>query len=90
VPTTHRAHHGTQRQGAGLRRHWSLSNISKTNNAGYGHLISDGVIKLFSVVLAEVTRPGDTAERIGGDEFGLVLRGLEVEQIRGTLTQLQC
>jgi len=61
----------------------------KSINDGYGHLTGDGVIKLFGEVLAEVISPSDTAGRIGGDEFGLILRGLEIEQIRATLTRLQ-
>jgi len=61
----------------------------KSINDGYGHLTGDGVIKLFSEVLGEVISPSDTAGRIGGDEFGLILRGLEIEQIRATLTRLQ-
>lgn len=61
----------------------------KAINDGYGHLTGDGVIKLFSEVLSRVKGPNDTAGRIGGDEFGLILREASVERIQATLSRLQ-
>ncbi|MFP3852471.1 diguanylate cyclase [Pseudomonas sp. W5-01] len=61
----------------------------KAINDGYGHLAGDAVIKLFSEVLAKVKGPTDTAGRIGGDEFGLIIRGSNIQQIRATLARLQ-
>ncbi|WPO98022.1 diguanylate cyclase [Pseudomonas sp. HR96] len=61
----------------------------KAINDGYGHLIGDEVIKLFGAVLAEVKRSSDIAGRIGGDEFGLILRGADVDQAEVLLKRLQ-
>lgn len=61
----------------------------KAINDGYGHLIGDEVIKLFGAVLGEVKRSSDIAGRIGGDEFGLVLRGAQVDQAEVLLKRLQ-
>lgn len=61
----------------------------KTINDGYGHLTGDCVIRLFSEVLSVITRSTDIAGRIGGDEFGLILRGSDANQTRAALTRLQ-
>lgn len=61
----------------------------KSINDEYGHLIGDEIIKLFGQVLSQVKRSTDIAGRIGGDEFGLILRGSHSEQIMLALGRLQ-
>lgn len=45
----------------------------KDINDAYGHLAGDHVLKLLAHQIAEVTRSSDTAARIGGDEFAILL-----------------
>lgn len=61
----------------------------KLVNDGYGHQTGDEVIKMFGVLLDEVTRSTDIAGRIGGDEFGLILRGSDKAQAGNLLARLQ-
>lgn len=61
----------------------------KAINDGYGHLTGDEVIKLFGGVLNQVKRSTDIAGRIGGDEFGLILRGCDEAEARILLARLQ-
>ncbi|EGH15944.1 putative transmembrane sensory box GGDEF domain protein, partial [Pseudomonas savastanoi pv. glycinea str. race 4] len=61
----------------------------KAVNDVYGHLTGDQVIKLFGTVLGAVKRSTDIAGRIGGDEFGLILRGSDEVQATKLLCRLQ-
>jgi diguanylate cyclase len=61
----------------------------KAINDGYGHVVGDQVIKLFGTVLRDVKRATDIAGRIGGDEFGLIIRGSDPAQSRALLARLQ-
>ena len=61
----------------------------KAVNDGYGHLTGDEVIKMFGAVLGQVKRPTDIAGRIGGDEFGLILRGTDEAQAGMLLERLR-
>lgn len=57
----------------------------KAINDGYGHLTGDEVIKVFGTV----KRSTDIAGRIGGDEFGLILRDSDESQAEKLLTRMQ-
>ncbi|MDQ0457158.1 GGDEF domain-containing protein [Rhizobium paknamense] len=47
----------------------------KLINDNHGHCAGDFVIRAVSDVLAETTAAGDVCARLGGEEFGLILRG---------------
>lgn len=46
----------------------------KTINDGYGHLAGDAVLRQVGSVLQRELRAGDVAARLGGEEFGVLLR----------------
>jgi diguanylate cyclase (GGDEF)-like protein len=47
----------------------------KQVNDEHGHLTGDRVLMDVAAALQQACRPGDTVGRLGGDEFGAVLRG---------------
>lgn len=61
----------------------------KAVNDGFGHLTGDEVIKLFGGVIQKLKRSTDIAGRMGGDEFGLVLRGSDEEQAKTVVARMQ-
>lgn len=56
--------------------HLDLDHFKQVNDL-LGHAAGDLVLRHVARVLQEVTRSDDTAARIGGDEFVLILKGLE-------------
>lgn len=68
----------------------------KRINDTYGHKAGDRVLQAFANVLRQSTRVGDIACRYGGEEFALVLPGMELdaayqrtEQIRRSFENLR-
>lgn len=61
----------------------------KSINDVHGHSIGDDVIRLFSSVLQKEKRSSDVAGRVGGDEFGLLLRDTDAHQAEKVLSRLQ-
>jgi diguanylate cyclase (GGDEF)-like protein len=66
----------------------------KAINDHYGHPAGDAVIRHVANTLVEVSRDNDTAARLGGEEFALLLAGisegkavLAAERLRGILAQ---
>jgi two-component system cell cycle response regulator len=52
----------------------------KRVNDTYGHPAGDRVIRSVADVLVELSRDNDTAARLGGEEFALLLAGVESEK----------
>jgi diguanylate cyclase (GGDEF)-like protein len=49
----------------------------KAINDNYGHPAGDAVIRRIASTLSEVSRNNDTAARVGGEEFALLLAGID-------------
>lgn len=68
-----------QEMGSALQQGTSISLLSididnfKEINDTYGHPAGDRVLKQLALQLVEATRSSDTAARIGGDEFAILL-----------------
>jgi diguanylate cyclase (GGDEF)-like protein len=52
----------------------------KRVNDTYGHPAGDRVIRFIADVLAELSRDNDTAARLGGEEFALLLAGAAADK----------
>lgn len=52
----------------------------KSINDRFGHPAGDVVIRQIAQTLREVSRDNDTAARLGGEEFGLLLAGVDLEK----------
>ena len=65
----------------------------KLVNDKFGHPVGDSVIRQIAQTLKEVSRDNDTAARLGGEEFALLLAGVDLhravsaaERFRGVLS----
>jgi two-component system cell cycle response regulator len=56
-----------------------IDHMKKVNDT-YGHPAGDRVIRFVASTLAELSRDNDTAARLGGEEFALLLAGVESEK----------
>ena len=52
----------------------------KLVNDRYGHPVGDSVIRQIAQTLREVSRDNDTAARLGGEEFALLLAGVDLNR----------
>lgn len=52
----------------------------KTVNDKFGHPVGDMVIRQIAQTLKEVSRDNDTAARLGGEEFALLLAGIDLQR----------
>jgi diguanylate cyclase (GGDEF)-like protein len=52
----------------------------KLVNDKFGHPVGDSVIRQIAQTLKEVSRDNDTAARLGGEEFALLLAGVDLER----------
>lgn len=73
---------------------WPLSLIFidldkfKEVNDGYGHQAGDAILKTVADLLRENTRDTDTVARYGGDEFVLLLPGVDAEQVNSVADRI--
>jgi len=58
-------------------------------NDKFGHPAGDLVIRHVAQTLTEVSRDNDTAARLGGEEFALLLAGIEVEKAAAAAERLR-
>jgi len=73
-----------------------LDNFKQINDR-FGHALGDAVIRRFAQTVSAIVRPSDLFGRIGGEEFGLVVRnvgrdraGVIAERIRVAFAQAAC
>ncbi len=52
----------------------------KIVNDNFGHPVGDSVIRQIAQTLKEVSRDNDTAARLGGEEFALLLAGVDLDR----------
>jgi diguanylate cyclase (GGDEF)-like protein len=52
----------------------------KLVNDKFGHPVGDSVIRQIAQTLREVSRDNDTASRLGGEEFALLLAGVDLDR----------
>ncbi|HEX8161275.1 MAG TPA: diguanylate cyclase [Pyrinomonadaceae bacterium] len=62
--------------------------LKKVNDA-FGHSAGDVVIRHVASVLAEHSRDNDTAARLGGEEFALLLAGADAQRARAAAERLR-
>lgn len=67
---------------------FDINNLKHTNDT-YGHLVGDQLIVDFAKALKSVVQENDFAGRYGGDEFMIVIYGVEGNMIQDTLAKLQ-
>jgi diguanylate cyclase (GGDEF)-like protein/PAS domain S-box-containing protein len=61
----------------------------KRVNDVHGHANGDLVLKSIAIAARGALRSGDMMARIGGEEFGLILRGVSVEQATATCERIR-
>lgn len=61
----------------------------KDINDKFGHPAGDSVIHHIGRILAEVSRDNDAAARLGGEEFALLLAGIEVDKAAAAAERLR-
>lgn len=61
----------------------------KSINDRFGHPAGDLVIREIAQTLKDVSRDNDTAARLGGEEFGLLLAGVDLEKAAAAANRLR-
>ena len=61
----------------------------KQINDKFGHPAGDVVIRQIAQTLREVSRDNDTAARLGGEEFGLLLAGVDLDRAAAAANRLR-
>ena len=61
----------------------------KRINDQYGHPTGDAVIRQIASTLKEVSRDNDTAARLGGEEFALLLAGVDLQKAAAAAERLR-
>lgn len=65
-----------------------LDHFKRVNDT-LGHAVGDAVLRGFAAVLRSVTRPGQLAARLGGEEFAVLLPGVDDTAVDRYLTSLR-
>jgi diguanylate cyclase (GGDEF)-like protein len=65
-----------------------IDHLKKINDQ-FGHPAGDLVIRQIAQTLSEVSRDNDTAARLGGEEFALLLAGIDVEKASAAAERLR-
>ena len=65
-----------------------IDHLKKINDK-FGHPAGDMVIRQVAQTLAEVSRDNDTAARLGGEEFALLLAGIDLEKAGAAAERLR-
>jgi diguanylate cyclase (GGDEF)-like protein len=60
----------------------------KRVNDTHGHAAGDAALMMLADLLRENLRPGDSIGRLGGEEFGLLLRGLALAEAEAVCQRL--
>ena len=68
--------HG-EREGRGVAVILADVDAMKDINDSFGHAVGDDVLRRIARTMSQVVRGGDTVARVGGDEFVVLLEGLE-------------
>ncbi|MCT0207232.1 diguanylate cyclase [Synechococcus sp. CS-1332] len=61
----------------------------KAINDGWGHAAGDAVLREVATAMRGVLRPGDVLARVGGEEFALLLLGVDAEGARPLIERLR-
>lgn len=61
----------------------------KQLNDTYGHGVGDEALRVVSRILKQMTRPGDTLTRYGGEEFALLVRNAGLEETQAIAERLR-
>ena len=61
----------------------------KLRNDTYGHAVGDAALKMLGRVLKHCVRMGDTAARLGGEEFGFLLPDTDVSRAMDLAERIQ-
>lgn len=67
--------------GGGYLALFDLDHFKQINDL-HGHATGDRMLTLFSTLLRGTVRAGDVVARLGGEEFGVLLRDVQLEQAR--------
>ena len=66
-----------EREGRGVAVILADVDALKDINDSFGHAVGDEVLRRIARTMTQVVRGGDTVARVGGDEFVVLLEGLE-------------
>ena len=68
---------------------WSTSTTSRPSTTSSGHEFGNHLLRQFGFALRQAVRQGDTAARIGGDEFAVILSNAEGHESSGFTERLK-